>query len=206
MKKILLATLISFTALLSGCQSNKANLDNPVVADIYIIHGKLTTYDTFTDNKRREWPVDYTIEQVLDDLTEGSSPTIIYQTEVQTEWNKTVKFEDINFLETANWPIKNREWMNKVDTSKGLLNTSLFKFKMTPKNTEDGRLAAEMTFTMEFLQGIDKVEGKDVYYTNTDRFSDSKDIFFVKGQYYVFSAMALKNKESLIFIYKLNNE
>jgi hypothetical protein len=206
MKKILLATLISVTALLSGCQSNKANLDHPVVADLYIVHGKFTNYDTFTDEKRREWPADYTIEQVLEDLTKGSEPTIIYQTEVQTEWNKTVKFEDVNFLETANWPIKNREWMSKVATTEGQVNTSLFKFKMTPKNTEDGRLAAEMTFTMEFLQGIDKVEDKDVYYTNTDRFSDAKDIFFVKGQYYVFSAMALKNKESLIFIYKLKNE
>jgi len=206
MKKILLATLISVTALLSGCQSNKANLDHPVVADLYIVHGKLTNYNTFTDEKRREWPADYTIQQVLDDLTKGSEPTIIYQTEVQTEWNKTVKFEDVNFLETANWPIKNREWMSKVSTTEGQVNTSLFKFKMTPKNTEDGRLAAEMTFTMEFLQGIDKVENKEVYYTNTDRFSDAKDIFFVKGQYYVFSAMALKNKESLIFIYKLKNE
>lgn len=206
MKTILLATLISVTALLSGCQSNKANLDHPVVADLYIVHGKLTNYDTFTDEKRREWPADYTIQQVLDDLTKGSEPTIIYQTEVQTEWNKTVKFEDVNFLETANWPIKNREWMSKVSTTEGQVNTSLFKFKMTPKNTEDGRLAAEMTFTMEFLQGIDKVENKEVYYTNTDRFSDAKDIFFVKGQYYVFSAMALKNKESLIFIYKLKNE
>lgn len=206
MKKILLATLISVTALLSGCQSNKANLDHPVVADLYIVHGKLTNYNTFTDEKRREWPADYTIQQVLDDLTKGSEPTIIYQTEVQTEWNKTVKFEDVNFLETANWPIKNREWMSKVTTTEGQVNTSLFKFKMTPKNTEDGRLAAEMTFTMEFLQGIDKVENKEVYYTNTDRFSDAKDIFFVKGQYYVFSAMALKNKESLIFIYKLKNE
>lgn len=206
MKKILLATIISLTALLGGCQSNKANLDDPVVADLYIVHGKLTNYDTFTDDKRREWPADYTIEQVLEDLTKGSEPTIIYQTEVQTDWNKTVKFEDVNFLETANWPIKNREWMNKVAQPDGTVNASLFKFKMTPKNTEDGRLAAEMTFTMEFLQGIDKVEGKDVYYTNTDRFSDAKDIFFIKGQYYVFSAMALKNKESLIFIYKLNNE
>lgn len=206
MKKILLATIISLTALLGGCQSNKANLDDPVVADLYIVHGKLTNYNTFTDDKRREWPADYTIEQVLEDLTKGSDPTIIYQTEVQTDWNKTVHFEDVNFLETANWPIKNREWMNKVAQPDGTVNTSLFKFKMTPKNTEDGRLAAEMTFTMEFLQGIDKVEGKDVYYTNTDRFSDAKDIFFIKGQYYVFSAMALKNKESLIFIYKLNNE
>lgn len=206
MKKILLATIISITALLSGCQSNKANLDDPVVADLYIVHGKLTTYDTFTDEKRREWPADYTIEQVLEDLNKGSEPTIIYQTEVQTDWNKTVSFEDVNFLETANWPIKNKEWMNKIANPDGSINTSIFKFKMTPKNTADGLLQAQMVFTMEFLQGIDKVDGKDLYYTNTDRFSDAKTIYFVKGQYYVFSAMALKNKESLIFIYKLKNE
>lgn len=206
MKKILFASILSLTALLTGCQSNKANLEQPVTANLYIVHGKLTAYDTFTDDKRREWPADYTIDKVLEDLTKGSNPEIIYQKEITTEWNKTFTFEDINFLETANWPIKNREWMNKVAQPDGTVNTSLFKFKMTPRNTEDGRLAAQMTFTMEFLQGIDKVENKDVYYTNTDRFSDAKDIFFVKGQYYVFSAMALKNKESLIFIYKLNNE
>lgn len=206
MKKILLATLISVTALLSGCQSNKANLDNPVVADIYIVHGKLSTYNTFTVDKRREWPADYTIEQVLEDLTKGTEPRIIYQTEVQSNWNESVSFEDLDFLETASWPIKNREWMNKVISEEGKLNTSSFKFKMTPKNTADGLLESRMTFSMEFLQGVEKVEGKDVYYPVTETFSDASTIYFVKGQYYVFSAMALKNKESLIFIYKLNNE
>jgi hypothetical protein len=206
MKKLLIATLLSVSTILAGCQSNKANLDAPVIANIYVVHGKLTTYNTFPDEKRREWPPEYSIQDVLNDLTAGSEPTIIYQAEVKGDWNKTVKFEDLDFLETANWPIKNREWMGKMEKQDGKLNTSLFKFKMTPKNTEDGRLAAEMTFTMEFLQGIDKVENKDIYYTTSDRFSDAKSIYFVKDQYYVFSAMALKNKESLIFIYKLKNE
>lgn len=206
MKKIFAITLLSLTALIAGCQSNKANLEAPVVADLYIVHGKLTTYNTFSDEKRREWPADYTIEQVLEDFKTGSEPNIIYHTEIKTTWNEQIKFEDVNFLETANWPIKNREWMNKVANPDGTVNTSLFKFKMTPKNTADGLLEAQMVFTMEFLQGIEKVENKEVYYTDTDRFSDAKTIYFVKGQYYVFSAMALKNKESLTFIYKLKNE
>lgn len=203
MKKILTAILISSISLLSACQGIKIHEDKPVVAEIYLVHSKLKAYETFPDNVSRDWPSDYSIEQVLETFPEGAEPHIVHHTKLSTNWGKFGSVEEVNFLDATKWDVNNREWIPKV---KEKLVTSSFKFQMTPRHYEDGSLFAEMMYTMEFLRGIEKVEDKDIYYPRTDLIKTAKAIQFIPNKFYVFEANALENKSSLIVLYKLKNE
>lgn len=191
--------------MLTGCSTIKVNEDKPVVADIYIVHSKLKSYETFPDSRRRIWNEGATIDDVIESFPEGSNPTIIHKTTATTQWDKLVEIKETNFLNADSWDIKNKEWLNKVTDANPVI-TSLFKFKMTPKHLEDGRNVALMTYTLEFLREVAKAENKELYYTNTDLFKDAKEVQFLTDRYYVFGALSLKNKESLILIYKLTND
>lgn len=204
MKKILIAALISIGTLLSGCGSVKVNEDKPVKAELYIIHSKLTSYNTFPDSTRRIWSEKETIDDVLKTFPEGANPVIIHKTSLQTSWGKKETLIEKDFLDATKWDIKNMEWISKV-TEQPVI-TSKFIFNLTPKHLEDGRNIALMSYTLEFLREIEKAESKELYFANTDLFRDAKESLFLTDHFYVFGALALKNKESLILVYKITND
>lgn len=204
MRKIITATLLTITTLITGCQSLEIKEDKSVTAELYLIHSKLKAYETFPDNARRDWPDYYKIEDVLKEFPEKADPHIIHHTKLETNWGKYASIEEYNFLDASKWDIKNRENMSKVN-EKPLI-TSSFKFQMTPKHFEDGSIYSEMMYSMEFLKSIEKVEDKEVYYPMTDLFKSAKAIQFVPDRFYVFEARALENQSSLILIYKLKND
>ncbi len=204
MKKIIVTSLLMIFTIISGCQTVEIKEDKEVSAEIYLVHSKLKSYETFSDNSRRDWPSYYTIEEVLNEFPNGSKPEIIHHTKIESNWGKFASIEEYNFLDATKWDIKNREWINKVEEQP--VRTSEFSFKMTPKHFEDGSIYAEMVLSMEFLRTIEKVEGKEVYYPINDIFKAAKAIQFIPNKFYVFEARSLENKSSLIIIYKLKNE
>ena len=196
--KVFLA-LVSCVLLLSGCNTNKVVEDKPVSVELYLIHSKLTSYNNFPIDARRDWIEDVTLDNILQELPNGAEPEVIYETTLQTNWDqKTVK-EEYN---RVSWNLYNKEYVNKIDGLKP--NISQFKFEFTP-TLQTARNLLKMNFTLDLLKEAKYAELAKEYYPIYNTFRDSKVYYFTKNKFHVLSVMALDNKESLILLYKIKN-
>lgn len=191
-----------FTAfiLISGCSTNKINTDESVNAELYMIHSKLKSYETFSVDSRRDWPKSYTFEDVLKDLPAGTEATIVYKGDLQSNWNKFSSKEEFN---TINWIPYDVTVLDKIEEKKP--NITEFKIDMTPKHYPDGRTTLSMKYVIQLLKDARYDEKNKEYYPVYEFFKESKIIAIEKNKFYVASTMSLKNKESIILIYRITN-
>lgn len=191
--------------ILSGCATSNINKNKEVKAEIYLIHTSMKAYEVITEEDRRDWKESLTIEEIIKELPVDSNATLIYKTEISSNWGKVAEKEEYDFI-TNTWEIKNKENM-KAAMDKEKFKNSSFMFKIKPLYFTDGRAVAEMRYNMKFLTAIESYEedGKKVYYPIEESFQDSKSIGFLPNKYYVFSTIPLKDKSSFIIIYKLKN-
>lgn len=191
--------------ILSGCATSNINENKEVKAEIYLIHTSMKAYEVITEEDRRDWKESLTIEEIIKELPVDSNATLIYKTEISSNWGKVAEKEEYDFI-TNTWEIKNKENLKAAMDNEKFKNSS-FMFKIKPLYFTDGRAVAEMRYNMKFLTAIESYEedGKKVYYPIEESFQDSKSIGFLPNKYYVFSTIPLKDKSSFIIIYKLKN-
>lgn len=204
MKKVFL--ILASVLLLSGCVSNNVKEDKPVKTELYLIHSTMKSYEVIKEEDRRDWAPNLTIEDIIAKLPKESNAKLIYKTEVESNWNDFTEIENYNFVSDS-WEIENKSDINKVLNNKPY--DSSFKFKIKPLFFSDGRTVAEMRYSIKFLTKIenylDESTNNIVYSPIYEVIQYSKSINFLPGRYYVFAVMPLKDKSSLILIYKLEN-
>ncbi len=204
MKKVFL--ILASVLLLSGCVSNNVKEDKPVKTELYLIHSTMKSYEVIKEEDRRDWAPTLTIEDIIAKLPKESNAKLIYKTEVESNWNEFTEIENYNFVSDS-WEIENKSDINKVLNNKPY--DSSFKFKIKPLFFSDGRTVAEMRYSIKFLTKIenylDESTNNIVYSPIYEVIQYSKSINFLPGRYYVFAVMPLKDKSSLILIYKLEN-
>lgn len=204
MKKVFL--ILASVLLLSGCVSNNVKEDKPVKTELYLIHSTMKSYEVIKEEDRRDWAPTLTIEDIIAKLPKESNAKLIYKTEVESNWNDFTEIENYNFVSDS-WEIENKSDINKVLNNKPY--DSSFKFKIKPLFFSDGRTVAEMRYSIKFLTKIenylDESTNNIVYSPIYEVIQYSKSINFLPGRYYVFAVMPLKDKSSLILIYKLEN-
>lgn len=201
-KKILIITSL---IILSGCVTSNINEKKEVKADVYLLHSSMKAYEVITEDDRRDWKENLTIDDIIKEFPKDSNTTLIYKTEISSDWGKVAEKEEYDFINNT-WLIKNKENIKLAMDNEKFKNSS-FKFKLKPLYFTDGRAVAEMRYNMKFLTAIENYEinGKKIYYPVEESFQDSKSIGFLPNKYYVFSTIPLKDKTSFILIYKLEN-
>lgn len=204
MKKVFL--ILASVFFINGCSSNNIREDKPVKTELYLIHSTMKSYEVIKEEDRRDWSPNLKIEDIIAELPKESNAQLIYKTEVESNWNDFTEVENFNFVSDA-WEIKNKADIVKVLNNKP--QDSSFKFKIKPLFFSDGRTIAEMRYSIKFLTSIenyvDEASGNKIYYPIYEVIQYSKSINFLPGRYYVFAVMPLKDKTSLILVYKLEN-
>jgi hypothetical protein len=196
--KIFIA-LISSLLLLSGCNTNKVIPDKPVNLEVHIIHSKLTSYDNFPIDDRRDWPDNFNLSDVLNELPKGSNPEIIYSTNIQTTWDNVSFKEDKNSIK---WDLYKKGNFEKISN----LNPDMSKFKIEFKPTlQTARNLLLINYSITLFKETRYAEYSKTYYPFYETFCDAKIFAFTRDKYHVSSVIALDNKESLIVIYKVTN-
>lgn len=195
-----LSFIFAAAILISGCSTNKINEDETVKAELYMIHSKLKSYETFSVDSRRDWPKSYAFEDVLKDLPKGSEPTIIYKGELQSNWNKFSAKEEFNSITWTPYDVK---VFDKIEGKKP--NITEFKIDITPKYYPDGRTVLSMKYVVQLLEDARYDEKNKEYYPVYEFFKEAKILSIERNKFYVASTMSLKNKESIIFVYRITN-
>lgn len=191
---IALAGLFLLTACSSPVRENKA-----VYVDFYIYHSQLKSYENFSLNDPKDYPNNYSINDVVKKFPVGSHVSLVSQKTKETIWNMPIHVVEKNNMNIRQYT---QETLNKIDKNSDL---SSFELVFTPLFNKDNSSYVDLKYTINLLKSHQYNEATKSYEAVYETIKESKNIEVKPNKFYIEASLPLEDKTSLIILYKLRN-